>query len=139
LHALDGTFGWYFVLFVGCTCRYKLIGDTVNTASRMESTCIGGRIQISNTTYRSLISIAKNRYTVKPRGNIPVKGKGQMYTYWLEGRHGEPKLAPVPDNEFVPSAADALELDASVPPPLDVNVQAALWRFQYHRLHRPLN
>jgi class 3 adenylate cyclase len=92
----------------------------------MESTCIGGRIQISNTTYRSLISIAKNRYTVKPRGNIPVKGKGQMYTYWLEGRHGEPKLAPVPDNEFVPSAADALELDASVPPPLDVNVQAAV-------------
>ena len=61
--------------------RFKLFGDTVNTASRMESTCPYGKIQMSPTTY----SYIKNKFHIVERGYIQVKGKGQMKTYYLEG------------------------------------------------------
>ncbi len=61
---------------------YDLWGDTVNTASRMESTGKPGRIQITNHTYKRLRHI----FTLKKRGTVFVKGKGEMVTYWLEGK-----------------------------------------------------
>ena len=73
--------------------RYKLIGDTVNTASRMESTCLPGRIQISAACVRALAKCAPGRYIITERGEISVKGKGRMLTSWLEGRVGEAPLA----------------------------------------------
>jgi len=60
---------------------YDLWGDVVNTASRMESHGIAGKIQVSETTYLRL----KNHYSFEPRGAIEVKGKGEMLTYWLLG------------------------------------------------------
>ncbi len=64
---------------------YDLWGDTVNVASRMESSGTPGRIQISSDTYELL----KDRYIVEKRGQISVKGKGEMITYWLVGRKSE--------------------------------------------------
>jgi len=62
--------------------RYKLFGDTVNTASRMESTCEPGRIQVSPSTQPKL---TKGMFTLQDRGLINVKGKGKMNTYYLTG------------------------------------------------------
>lgn len=62
---------------------YDLWGDTVNTASRMESGGIPGQIQVSPATYELL---AGNGYTFEPRGTIEVKGKGTMETWLLKGR-----------------------------------------------------
>jgi class 3 adenylate cyclase len=62
--------------------RYKLVGDTVNTASRMESTCEPGRVQASKTTMDSL---TLGMFEVEERGEIEVKGKGKMKTYFLNG------------------------------------------------------
>jgi class 3 adenylate cyclase len=59
---------------------YDLWGDTVNTASRMESGGIPGRIQVTPATYDLL---AGNGYTFEPRGTIEVKGKGPMNTWLL--------------------------------------------------------
>lgn len=58
---------------------YDVWGDTVNTASRMESHSLPGRIQISATT-RLLLG---ERFNLEKRGAIDVKGKGVMETFFL--------------------------------------------------------
>jgi adenylate cyclase len=58
---------------------YDLWGDTVNIASRMESHGESGAIHISEATYR----LIEGQFNCELRGAIPVKGKGQMTTYWL--------------------------------------------------------
>jgi len=60
---------------------YDLWGDAVNVASRMESLGVPGKIQVTEETYERL----KHRYSFEKRGEIQVKGKGMMTTYWLTG------------------------------------------------------
>ncbi len=60
---------------------YDVWGDTVNTASRMESHSLTGRIQISAVTRNAL----GDRFVFEPRGMIDIKGKGAMETYFLGG------------------------------------------------------
>ncbi len=60
---------------------YDLWGDTVNIASRMESQGVPGKIQVTENTYKSLC----NEFLFEKRGEIEVKGKGKMTTYWLIG------------------------------------------------------
>ncbi|MEA5465584.1 adenylate/guanylate cyclase domain-containing protein [Leptothoe sp. PORK10 BA2] len=62
---------------------YDLWGDTVNTASRMESHGVPNGIQISEATYERLKNCG-DRYGFHPRGPIVIKGKGTMLTYLLE-------------------------------------------------------
>ncbi|XP_077992088.1 atrial natriuretic peptide receptor 2-like [Glandiceps talaboti] len=64
--------------------RYCLFGDTVNTASRMESHGEPHTIHISDTT-KALLDILGG-YITESRGNLDIKGKGQMTTYWLTGK-----------------------------------------------------
>jgi class 3 adenylate cyclase len=68
------------------TFSYDLWGDTVNTASRMESHGVAGCIQVTERTYRRL----REGYRLAPRGPIQVKGKGQMTTWFLLDRDGQP-------------------------------------------------
>jgi class 3 adenylate cyclase len=62
---------------------YDLWGDTVNTASRMESHGIPGCIQVTARTYQRL----QAGYRFQRRGPIPVRGMGEMVTYFLLGRN----------------------------------------------------
>ena len=63
---------------------YDLWGDVVNTASRMESQGVSGRIQITDSTQRRLSS---GPFNLEKRGAIEVKGKGEMDTWFLNGRN----------------------------------------------------
>ncbi|MDY7014074.1 MAG: adenylate/guanylate cyclase domain-containing protein, partial [Cyanobacteriota bacterium] len=56
-----------------------LWGDAVNIASRMESTGEAGKIQVTAAVYERL----KHQFTFEKRGNVEVRGKGKMLTYWL--------------------------------------------------------
>lgn len=64
---------------------YDLWGDTVNTASRMESHSVTGQIQVTENTYKCL----ENQYLFLDRRMIDVKGKGKMRTYFLVGKKRE--------------------------------------------------
>lgn len=60
---------------------YDIWGDTINTASRMESSGEPGRVNVSEATYGRV----KDFFTCTPRGNIAAKGKGEIAMYFVEG------------------------------------------------------
>lgn len=67
---------------------YDVWGDTVNTASRMESHGIPGEIQVSEDTYKLL----KDKFAFEERGAVEIKGKGRMHTYLLKGMVNMPSV-----------------------------------------------
>uniref|UniRef100_A0A452S6Z6 Adenylate cyclase type 5 n=1 Tax=Ursus americanus TaxID=9643 RepID=A0A452S6Z6_URSAM len=62
--------------------QYDIWGNTVNVASRMDSTGVPDRIQVTTDMYQVL---AANTYQLECRGVVKVKGKGEMMTYFLNG------------------------------------------------------
>ena len=62
---------------------YDIWGDTVNTASRMESSGEVGQVNISETTYALVREQAGSRFKFTPRGKVQAKGKGEMEMYFV--------------------------------------------------------
>ena len=85
--------------------RFQLFGDTMNTASRMESTGEVNRVQLSEETAKLLSAAGKQHWITPRESGIAAKGKGILTTYWLtsnqsestqdNGRESAPECAPM--------------------------------------------
>ncbi len=60
---------------------YDIWGDTVNIASRMESGCEPGKINISGTTHEQV----KDKFNCTYRGKVDAKNKGEIDMYYVQG------------------------------------------------------
>lgn len=67
---------------------YDLWGDAVNIASRMESQGVAGRVQVTEATRQQLAE----PFVLEQRGTIAAKGLGELHTWFLVGRSGQPPL-----------------------------------------------
>mmetsp|Transcript_10724 Transcript_10724/g.29421 ORF Transcript_10724/g.29421 Transcript_10724/m.29421 type:complete len:219 (+) Transcript_10724:176-832(+) len=76
--------------------KFSIFGDTMNTASRMESTGMPGRIHVSETTQKLL-----SHETWEGTGGVEVKGKGQMQTFFWSPL--QPPAAPMQPTALAPS------------------------------------
>ncbi|KAG7339562.1 adenylate and guanylate cyclase catalytic domain containing protein [Nitzschia inconspicua] len=86
--------------------RFQLFGDTMNTASRMESTGVPNKIQISQETATLLSSVGKEHWYTEREDKITAKGKGELNTYFLHRESGisnaeVAKQVVEPDNNAV--------------------------------------
>jgi guanylate cyclase len=72
--------------------QYDLWGDTVNVASRMESHGVAGKVQVTRATYELL----KDDFDCIGRGEVQIKGKGNMETWFVVAQKDRPPQAPAP-------------------------------------------
>lgn len=92
--------------------RLQLFGDTVNTADRMQSTCIPNRIHLSYATATQIEKLGKGKWITKRADQVTTKGFGSLETYWLnpepEKASSEEEDATATHNRLVDWVAETL-------------------------------
>ena len=78
------------------TPHYCLFGDMINTTARHESTGVADKIHVSSVFYGKIVHFSDNpeHFAFQPRGLVDMKGKGLMYTYFLDSSELNPFTGP---------------------------------------------
>ena len=93
------------------TPHYCLFGDMINTTSRHESTGEPNKIHCSSVTRDKLISSNRNseHYNFTPRGLVDMKGKGKLFTYWLDAGELNPHVGASSLQDLVEEVQEMLD------------------------------
>lgn len=83
--------------------RFQLFGDTMNTASRMESNGVPGRIHVSEDTANELRARGKSHWLTPREEKIVAKGKGEMQTYFVTFKSAHSSLSMSSSSLFMDS------------------------------------
>ncbi|KAL7561168.1 hypothetical protein ACA910_011989 [Epithemia clementina (nom. ined.)] len=95
----------------GQRARFQLFGDTMNTASRMETTSRPHRIQVSQETADLLGEANRGHWCHKRVGTVEAKGKGTLQTYWLDVRGGHGSSASDHSNHVKESTSSGDDME----------------------------
>ncbi|GKZ01341.1 hypothetical protein MPSEU_001085100 [Mayamaea pseudoterrestris] len=104
----------------GDKSRFQLFGDTVNTASRMESTGTRERIQVSQETANKLTLAGKGHWLSPREDTVNAKGKGVLQTYWLRTQSKQ-KAGSVASSGGTHSSDNDIVLDSDIPANAEAN------------------
>jgi len=88
--------------------QYDIWGNTVNVASRMESCGLAGKLQCTEEVYNTMKNCPKFQFT--HRGQVTVKGKGQMTTFWLKNSDEQEAIMEKPKTDVLAPSLDDLAL-----------------------------
>lgn len=113
----------------GERARFQLFGDTVNTASRMESTGVMKRVQVSQQTADLLIAANKGGWLRARQDKVFAKGKGELQTYWLLPKRDSALSQSTPSGSDNTSEFDA-EMKSIEIPKVAIIKPVSLGRFQ---------